>query len=89
MYYKLTAEQFAISLIEQFKPKCGGNSQPSLNNQLAIQCAIICVEKLIVVQSDFYGLVFTPIFRERINRKINYLEATLLVLESKLVTFNG
>ncbi len=84
MFYKQTTEQFANSLIKEFKPKCSGNSQQILNDRLATQCAIICVEKLITVQSDFYGLVFTPTFRERINKKVSYLQATLLILESKL-----
>lgn len=54
----------------------------SMNYEQAKESAIIAVKEIIEVQNDFYGLVLTPKFRDRVRKRVEYWESVLKHLEA-------
>lgn len=51
----LTPVQYGDALIEKYKPMCAGNSQTVMNDNLAIQCALIDVQNTIDALKEIFG----------------------------------
>lgn len=50
--------------------------------EAAKSCALIVITEMITIQEDFYGLVLSEPFRERVRRKVEYLESVKAALEA-------
>jgi hypothetical protein len=78
------AQELITMFLNEPNPKRGeGLSLWAVHgNQSAIACSIICVSEMIKIQKDFYGLVLTQKFRDRVTERVEYLEQLRLHLES-------
>lgn len=72
----------AKELIGKFKQELSGALYSPHNDFTAKACALICVEEMIKIQENFYGLVLTEPFRQRCIERVEYLEQVKQITES-------
>lgn len=76
----MTPEEKARELLDKLKPYayCSAVLTNDYDESVAIHFAklssLICVDEIIAVQEDFYGLVLTEGFRDRVRKRVEYWE---------------